>query len=112
MEPPALTTNLQKTQANRNMPNYQTTAQRCDQQNQTESLKTGDPVSSPTIETESGRGTYRLRDTLNIDKAISIIIIIDYERTGKMWTLDNKELLSSWYYHLGGKRNNTSYLLR
>lgn len=76
MKPPALPTNLQKIQANRNVPDYQTTAQRCDQQNQTESLKTGDPVSSPTIETEDGRGTYRLRDTLNIDKPISIIIIM------------------------------------
>lgn len=27
----------------------------------------------------------------------------DYEPTGIMWTLDDKELLSSWYYHSGKK---------
>lgn len=58
------------------MPGYQTTAQRYNQQNQTESLKTGNAVSSPKIESKDGRGIYRSRDTLTIDKPISIIIMM------------------------------------
>lgn len=106
MEPLALVTNLQNTQGNQNHARLSNCS---NQQNQT--------VSSPKIEMEDGRGSYRLRDTLTIDKPVSIIMMMmmkELEECGP-WIVKNyyqigtaiwgeKEIMQVTYWD-----NNTSY---